>query len=297
MSYLELYKKRMNTSTDSVLDSRVNTITNAFDRNFAKSYGYKKGEKIEVIGQDTVPIDFIVHSGNSVLEQDITFRPNTTVKVGSYVTYDDRAYIVREVNYNDVAPNAHCFYCNQSINLKNIPHKILCYTNSTTYGSKGILDQQKFYELDSKTKIYMQRNEYTETIRIGQRVMFDNQYVYKITEKDDLVYKGMYIMVAQKDEILPMDDFENNIAWNEHETDDTVVEEKTYVIEGSEKVRLGETEYYSLKGVAGDWTIDDTSIAKIVDINQQTNTVQVKFIKRGWFTLSCDNKSLDIMVC
>ena len=294
MSYLELYKKRMNRDMGDVLDIRTKIGEDAINRNFKKAHGYKLASLMREIGYVSEDIDIVVNSKTSELEKSFELRPNTEVGVGSYISYDNKTYIIREVNYDSLNPSAYGFYCNQKINFKNIEYDFPCYTNSTTYGSKGILDQTKFYELDSKTKIYIQKNKYTDKIKIGQRVMFDNRYLYKITEIDDLVFKGMFTAVAQRDESMPMDDFENNVAWNEYEED--VPENVVSEIKGDEKVKLGNTGVYTTDIEDANWNIDDESIATIIECSG--NSVTVKFNKRGWFTLSCNDKvSLDVMVC
>ncbi len=296
MSYLELYKKRMGIDMGDVLTIRENTTKATINRNFTKTHGYKRAHILDVVANTNTDIDIVVTSGTSQLEKTINLRPDTKLPIGIYVSYDDKTYIVREVDYDQLTPHASGFFCNQAINLKGVSVTIPCYTNSTTYGSKGIIDQSKFYELDSKTKIYLQKNIYTKAIKIGQRIMFDNQYLYKITEKDDLVFKGMYILVAQRDEAMPMDDFENNLAWNEYEADVPIpTEDVTPTIIGAEKVKLGEVAIYEATTENPQWSIDDESIARIIKVSGKTVTIEC--LKRGWFTLTCNGSLLDVMVC
>lgn len=140
-----------------------------------------------------------------------------------------------------------------------------------------------FYELDSKTKIYVQKNRLSNLLKIGSRVMFANKYVYKITEFDDLVFDGMYTVVAQRDEIMPMDDFVNNLAWNTFDDDIEKPPLQEILISGSEKIILNNIEIYKTD-IDCTWEIDDLSLATIV--SSSNRDIQIKGIKRGWITLT-----------
>ena len=288
MSYLEIYKKRMGGTKTQAHDKRHETAKHIANRNFTLTEGYFPAILNER-GSETVEIDIAVRSGTSELQKYIFFRPDTRVKIGSYVTYNGKTYIVREVNIDVNTPKGDCYYCNQAISFKGLDKAIPCYSNSTTYGSKGILDQNKFYELDSKTKVYIQRNKYTETLKIGQRIMFANEYVYKITEIDDLVFKGMYTIVCQRDEILPMDDFENNIAYNEFQNTEEKPETpspENVDITGETKIKIGNEYTYTLTQAVEEcqWLIDDESIATIISASD--DSVTIAGAVTGWITLS-----------
>lgn len=302
MSYLDIYKKRVGNSGTNVLETRTNIGKRQINYNFTKAHGYYKAKLYETYADDGKDIDIVVKSTTSGLEKSIMFRPDTEVGTGAYVSYNKRTYIIREVDVDQIIPKATAFLCNRHINIKGYNKDLPCYTNSTTYGSKGILDQGKFYELDSKTKIYIQSNEVTETIKIGQRIMFANRYVYKITEIDDLVFPNMLSIVAERDETLPMDDFENNLAWNEHDSHEEPKQVSRVMgskITGSEKIKFNESDIYTInKPVA--WRIDDETIATIV--SKTETKVEIRGIKRGWVTLTATDNggvqcSLDIMVC
>lgn len=302
MSYLDIYKKRVRGQGESALEVRTNASKQYINRNFTNAHGYQRAIMYTSYTDEGTDIDVVVESLNSELEKDLIFRPDTVVNTGSYISYNKKFYIVREVDVDQITPKATTFLCNRHINLKGFEKNIPCYTNSTTYGSKGILDQGKFYELDSKTKIYVQLNEVTQTMKIGQRVMFANRYVYKITEIDDLVFPNMLSIVAERDETLPMDDFENNLAWNEHDSHEEPKQVSRVMgskITGSEKIKFNESDIYTInKPVA--WRIDDETIATIV--SKTETKVEIRGIKRGWVTLTATDNggvqcSLDIMVC
>lgn len=307
MSYLKLYRKKLNRDGNNIREKRLNDSKNTLSRNFATMNGYRECTLLEHMNfttetRESVPFEIVVKSETDELKKTFLLRPNTTVSNGSYISFEGRTYIIKETNIDPILPASSAYLCNREIKLHKDDDPIPCYTNSTTYGSKGILDQEKFYELDSKTKIFIQRNEVTEDMYIGQRVMFGSRYVYKITEMDDLVYPQMFICVAQRDENVPMDDFENNVAWNSYEKptppntedDDTIVE-----ITGVSKIKLGETFTYE-SNLDVEWSVDDPTIATITHFTN--NTVEVIGIKRGWVTLTATTvdeavSELNIMIC
>ncbi len=307
MSYLKLYRKKLNRDGNNIREKRLNDSKNTLSRNFATMNGYRECTLLEHMNfttetRESVPFEIVAKSETDELKKTFLLRPNTTVSNGSYISFEGRTYIIKETNIDPILPTSSAYLCNREIKLHKDDDPIPCYTNSTTYGSKGILDQEKFYELDSKTKIFIQRNEVTEDMYIGQRVMFGSRYVYKITEMDDLVYPQMFICVAQRDENVPMDDFENNVAWNSYEKptppntedDDTIVE-----ITGVSKIKLGETFTYE-SNLDVEWSVDDPTIATITHFTN--NTVEVIGIKRGWVTLTATTvdeavSELNIMIC
>ena len=129
--------------------------------------------------------------------------------------------------------------------------------------------------------------------------MFANRYVYKITEMDDLVFPNLYIIVAQRDESMPMDDFENNIAWNTHDTPTISEETEPSEIVGDERFKLHESRTYTINQSVT-WEIDDTTI--VATSNMTETSIELLGIKRGWVTLTATTSEgqsyeKDIMIC
>lgn len=259
--------------------------TLASDRYFTQIAGYKRAKLNFEDG-----IDIVTESTKTSLEKYMHLRHGAKVNSGDYITYTDnadreeRTYIVRSVNYDQINPIAHGFFCNQSFRLPNVEEPILCYSNSTTYGNKGTMDVNSFSLLDSKTKIYVKKTKDTDTIALGTRIMFNNKYVYKITECDDVVFPGMYIIVAKRVESLVMDDFENNLAYNE---DIKVVDNPTVPIEipisGADKIKVGKEETFTVSENVT-WVIDDPTAVAVV--NQDARSITLKGIKPTWIVLS-----------
>lgn len=256
------------------------------------AHGYRKAILKQDYKGETVEIDVVVKSATSELEKKMMFRPDTKIGAGAYISYANKTYILRELDIDQITPKGLAFYCNRYISFNGGKESLPCYTNSTTYGSKGILDQEKFYELDSKTKVYIQKNSLSDTLYVGQRIMFDKKYVYKITEVDDLVYDGMYIIVCQRDEVLPMDDFDNNIAYNKNSVPEEEQEEESCLITGNDTIRIGTTQTYFINTNGGSWVLDDESLVSYIE---EDNQIEITALSFGWINLSYVNTDGEVI--
>lgn len=268
MSYLDLYKKRMLATGVSGMDARMNESIFASEVFFTQTAGYKRA----TLNFET-EIDIVVESTLTPLEKKMHLRPSSEVNSGDYISYGGRTYIIRSVNYDKITPIAQAFFCNQTFRLPNVKEPILCYSNSTTYGNKGTVDVNSFSQLDSKTKIYVRKTDATNNIVLGTRIMFNNKYVYKITECDDVVFPGMFIMVAQREEGLVMDDYENNLAYND---DDKIkippVSNEEIPIIGLDRVKIGEEVTFVTESDVV-WEIDGNEDVEIVKQNRRSITL------------------------
>lgn len=297
MKYFEIYKKRINKDGNNLREKREKDSRDTLDRNFNLINGYKKCLLLEPEDVNKnlgvkKPFDIVIKSGTEELKKDFMFRPNVKVANGSYISIDgeDRTYIVNITNYDGTLPVAHCYLCNEKIKLKGCPVEFPIYENSTTFGTKGIVDNggSKFLELDSKTRAYLQYNKFTERIPLGYRFIFKNRYVFSVTEIDHMVYDHL-IVTMKITERHPNDDFENNIAWNEHPIDFTdllhdKVHDETLHINGSSSIRVGKTEDYFINWSLVDWSYSGEGEIEIVSHDEES--VTILGIKKGIVTLT-----------
>lgn len=285
MSYFELYKKRLNKNGNTVREKRLNESIATLNRNFTLMQGYKRGIKVgsEDISENHKltgeQIDVVVRSGTEELKKDLLLRPETKIDNGTYLILNDqRKYIVNTVNNDGILPVAHCYLCNSEIRMKGCPVDFPIYENSTTFGTKGIVDNggSKFLELDSKTRAYLQFNEYTSRIPLGYRFIFKNKYVFSVTEIDHMVYDHL-IMTMKITERHPNDDFENNIAWNEKEIDfsdltpvESQKETDSVFIDGSSSIRIGGMSEYFTNGKGAEWEVTGDGDFEIIDKDNES---------------------------
>ena len=296
MSYLELYRKRLNRDGSNIREKRLKDSRDALDRNFTIMNGYKECTLIESYDVNEnygrgKPFEVVIKSGTEELKKDLIFRPYVSVESGSYISIDDedRTYIVNTINQDRTLPVAHCFLCNAMLKIKGCPMEFPIYENSTTFGTKGIVDNggNKFLELDSKTRAYLQYNKFTERIPLGYRFIFKNRYVFSVTEIDHMVY-GHFIMTMKITEKHPDDDFENGIAWNENDIDFTdllgdKVQEEAILIEGSPSVKVGTTTDYFANYENGKWSYEGEG--EIGILGQCDDYVTILGVSKGVVTL------------
>lgn len=296
MSYFDLYKKKLNKNGNNIREKREKDSKSALDRNFTIMGGYKEctltepQDVNENFGEGR-PFEVVIKSGTEELKKDFLFRPNTHVKNGSYISInnEDRTYIVNTVNRDEILPVAHCYLCNDVIRIKGCPVDFPIYENSTTFGTKGIVDNggSKFLELDSKTRAYLQFNKFTSRIPLGYRFIFKHKYVFSVTEIDHMVYDHL-IVTMKITEKHPNDDFENNIAWNAEDIDfsdllNDKIQDESLFIDGVPSLRVGATTEYFINHDNVQWSFKGDGDIEIVA--RDGESVMILGVEKGIVTL------------
>ena len=279
MSYLKAYKRRVSKRGTTYLENSENQGREHLEREFTNIAGYNRA----ILNKDG-EIDIIVESTQNSLNKYALLRPSAELKNGDYLTFNKQTWIVRSTDYANLNPKSEIFLCNQKLTLKNPYIQIPCYINTTTYGTKGVVSAEKFYESDSKIKMYIQRNELTEGIKEGYRFILTNRYVYKVTGIEDVTYPGMFTITCEHEESLEMDDFANNLAYNDG---DTVSKPATKVeIVGETQIKKSSQYTYQLSNqdIMGEWSIDDETLATIEQVNGNEITLKTSK-KSGWIEL------------
>lgn len=289
MKYYNLYQKRVGLKGTSFKEVAKNEMAETMNAEFESILGHTEG-----FLNFKEPFDVVLTTTTNALTRTALLRPKTTLQSGDYLTLEGETWIVRGVNSTRPSMTAELFLCNQTFNLAGVDEPIYCYNNSTTFGTKGVSDIGHFQELDSKTRLYFQRNSITEQIKIGHRLMFANEYLFKVSDINDLVYPGMYIVTCEVDSALDMDDFENNLAYNEGTTLPPAVEEDPILyleITGASQIRKGfKTRYKVNSPIKGEWLLDDPSLGQLNVISDQ----EVEFIagqRAGWAELCFATRS------
>lgn len=279
MSYLNAYKRRVSKRGTTYLENSESYAKEHLEREFTNIAGYNKA----VLNKDD-ETELVVQSTTSNLSKTIMFRPSAKIKSGDYLTFNNNTWIVRSTDYEGLHPKSEVFLCNQKLTFKN-PYSIFpCHVNTTTYGTKGLVSAEKFYESDSKIKLYIQRNKVTDKLKEGYRFILGNRYAYKITGIEDITYPGMFTITCEHDESLEMDDFENNLAYNENEIE--AGQTPSVEILGETQVKKSSLYHYQLStpSIKGEWMIDDETLATIIDENEHQITLQTHK-KSGWVEL------------
>lgn len=239
-TYSDRYKARMGEqSNGSNREVRMKQTKATYNRNFKDVEGYREGilwdrDTVDSGHQkESTPIDVVMTTNSNGYEKLLTFRPDTKIKIGSYIKIKEfegdeepKTYIVRELMKPDPVPTYKAFECSQTLLIKGCPIPFPCFSYNSTYSSKGLIDADVGYTLDSRNKLYIQKNKFScrlweyyhgYRIRLGDE---EGWVTFKITEMDDFSYKGMFIVSLKVEQSHHLDGAEEpTYAWNEREID------------------------------------------------------------------------------
>ena len=170
-------------------------------------------------------MDVLVRHALTGQEKKIITKPYVTLPIGSYVRYNDVTCIIREnlLDPQDVMPSYRAFVCTTELRLKGCPFAFPVYAFNSSYSSKGLIDLDKVMGIDSRNKLYIQKNKYTVRLyehHRNYRIIIgdeETQYYYFITEMDDISYPNMFVISLKIDEKHPNDD--GFYAYNENPID------------------------------------------------------------------------------
>ncbi len=291
MSYLDTYKRRVDRRGTTQNEIMKRHALENLERNFSHIIGCTK-----VIINNKRETEMVIESSADEFSKKAITRPDEDVSIGDYFEINSRFWLVKTINIDVLTPVCNLLICNQQLNARWFKKPIYCHANNTTYGSKGLIDNgSKFLELDAKTKIYIQKNEETDRLYLGYRFILNHRYVYRITEIENTIYGGIYVLTCQMDEANMMDDFENNLAYNKNEESEieglpipTPEPTTTPQIIGEEQIKRGTRQTYRLEhGFAHQWTIDDEHLATVIPLSMNEVEI-VTHQKSGWLTLTCE---------
>ena len=233
--YSEMYRQRVAKGTDgSARQIRLQQAKDNYDRNFKDIMGYLQAEYLDadMVNNSELakPLDIVISTNTNGYERLISCRPDILLKAGTYIYYEEmgikKIAIIRELLKSEPIPTYKAFECSQTLTIKNCPYPFPCFSYNSTYSSKGLIDTDRNYILDSRNKLYIQKNEFSCRLweqYHGYRIILgddDGTVVFKITEMDDFSYKGMFIVSLKVEQRHHLDGVENKLwAYNEKEID------------------------------------------------------------------------------
>ena len=306
--YSEMYRQRVAKGTNgSARQIRLQQAKDNYDRNFKDIMGYLQAEYLDadMVNNSELakPLDIVISTNTNGYERLISCRPDTLLKVGTYIYYEEmgikKIAIIRELLKSEPIPTYKAFECSQTLTIKNCPYPFPCFSYNSTYSSKGLIDTDRNYILDSRNKLYIQKNEFSCRLweqYHGYRIILgddDGTVVFKITEMDDFSYKGMFIVSLKVEQRHHLDGVENKLwAYNEKEIDFSDLggseEEGVEVIKPLEIMsemyyRVGDTfEMIATKPV-NEWNYD-LSFFSTLEIEDEY-TLKGKLAKTGKLTI------------
>lgn len=233
--YSDRYRKKVAKGTDgSARSLRMKQAKDTYNRNFKDIIGYLQATYLDCDmvnnNEPAKDLDIVISTNTNGYERIINCRPDTILKVGTYVYYEEmgikKIAIIRELLKSEPIPTYKAFECSQTLYIKNCPYPFPCFSYNSTYSSKGLIDTDRNYILDSRNKLYIQKNEFSCRLwenYHGYRIVLgddDGTVVFKITEMDDFSYKGMFIVSLKVEQRHHLDGVEDwRYAWNENEID------------------------------------------------------------------------------
>ena len=228
MPSIEQYKRRLRMSNRGIKEKR----RKAADLNNKLAWELADGHQDAlVLTRNEVDknkdqwheMDILVRHALTGQEKKIITKPYTELPIGSYVRYNDITCIIREnlLDPQDVMPSYKAYTCTTELRLKGCPFTFPVYSFNSSYSSKGLIDLDKVMGIDSRNKLYVQKNKYTVRLyehHRNYRIIIgdeETKYYYFITEMDDISYPGMFVISLKIDEKHPNDD--GFFAYNEHD--------------------------------------------------------------------------------
>ena len=274
------------TSRETILDEMVeqyNYADNNVITEFDVLINTKKAKDVFI--NDT-PSKVLIEYKNDKNNRDSKFFIQVksypkTIKAGdilSYVANDETGELEYYISTSKPMQNRgydvnYVRYCNQIINLGNglfVPALV----EGESYGVKIFQGNNEFIsDIDTKVKVQVQKNELTESVKVGTRIMFSHSKhgIYKIG--DVSVYQeGILVYTCKKDRYMEgYDDIENNLAYNE-----TGNISSDIYIRGKDEIRKGRQESFAIsEDVNGYFMISDEDILKINVVSSDEKQITI----------------------
>ena len=291
MSYYEVRKRQLQNIGSNENESMINNSKLTIINGFKNTPAYKLGKLVQ---NDLAEIDLdtrIVNIDNSVKEKKIYLLPDTVVKVGEYIKYLDRTYLVQEFEDNLISPMCKVLLCNASLKWRGLESPIPCYITNSSYGSKGeVHNIEQISDFDARAVIYVGNNILTKAIRNGMRFIFKHSKddVYEVTKKTT-AYDDYISLTCKYVKWVQEDDFENNIAFNSFLEDDVDPSIDVDLI-GEEYVLINTSETYTMQNATNVTFIldEDTLLEGNAEIVSQDGvSCVVKMLKAKMVQIEC----------
>ncbi|MBK1611785.1 hypothetical protein [Bacillus cereus] len=303
MSY-STFRSRMNSKGGTRYERNFNKMSRSFELWFENTLA-KEEVEIDGVKQYAV-INDQNQNNNKDLSDDkyMVVKNESNLKVGSIMKWRDREWLVFSDEEKSVPTH-------KQTKIRPSNGRIKWMINGKVSGIEGnghpaVIKNNTLYTLglstsghhswivNAKMLMYMQDNSETRNIAIGQRV-FISGAVYQVMFKEWMSRNGMIQFLLEEDFVDPSrDNVELGVAdyyvdgkeqGGGEETPKPV--EKTVVITGSEKARIGSTVKYeanvyedgnldSEEGIT-EWTVmDDSAVATIVE--QSTKGISIRIV-------------------
>lgn len=279
----------------TVYERRMKNAQKSFDRYFDTSISKETvlidENEYEAIFQDQN------QSNNKDLSDDkyMIVENDTKIHVGSIVDWRKKIWLVFTEEQKTIPTHQQLKVKESNGYIKWMTSKGVCghgkghpaYIQNQTLYTLGVSTSgNNSWIVNAKMMMYMPDDEETRTVKIGQR-LFIGGAVYQVMFKDYVSRKGLIHYLLEENFVNPeIDNVEEGIAnyydFVDKNKDDTKPEEEmaNFVIDGSEKARIGSTMEYVVNPNTIDiveWTIADTESTATIN-EQTTKKISVRIV-------------------
>lgn len=287
MSYFDLYKKRLINNGGTPSAELVNNNKYILQYNFKDDPSYYKGIlKKSDLSEVEIELRMVNTSKSNVKK--MYLLPNTNTNEGDYIQIvkDEVTvnYLVTDFEDNLISKCSYVTECNQVLKLPN-GKEYPCVIANDSYGSKINSSNDILSEIDTKLKIQVQCNEDTlKECDLDIRYMFNSSKfdIYKTTDINTSIKKGMLTMISQKDKFLPnLDRLEDNYCFQGSTDNNTPINPSTdYIIQGEDTIKVNKEYIYTVEPQEGvitfsldEYTISE-NIAEIISTDSYSCVVK-----------------------
>lgn len=286
MSYFDLYKKRLMNNGGSSSAELVNNNKYILQYNFKDDPSYYKGIlKKSDLSEVEIELRMVNTSKSNVKK--MYLLPNTNAHEGDYIQIvkDEVTvnYLVTDFEDNLISKCSYVTECNQVLKLpsgKEYP----CVISNDSYGSKINSSNDILREIDTKLKIEIQCNKDTlEECDLDIRYMFNSSKfdIYKTTDINTSIKKGMLTMITEKDKFFPsLDRLEDNYCFQGSTDNNTPTTSTNYIIQGEDTIKVNKEYIYTIEPQEGDITFSldeytiSENIAEIISVDSYSCTIK-----------------------
>jgi hypothetical protein len=239
ISYFDVWKKKMESNGGNIVQARINTSKDFFNRNFTEDPSYKLAtlKKRDMNIADSNLDTRIINVDTDVYKKKIYVRPDTKIEAGDYIVYNDKTYLALSVEDNLISPYAHTNFCNYTLKwmidgvLYSMPAIV---TNNTKYtlGIKSV-SSSSITEADGMFGAIISYNDIAKLIPLGKRFIVNGQ-AWEATQLDhSSVLNVLSILLGETSKITENDNLDLEIAdYYQHKYTITLNSNTQSVVEG-----------------------------------------------------------------
>lgn len=294
---VELFKKRMNSAGKNHYDRTMIRKAKEFSDFFRDALN-KENCLIDGVSTEAVFQDHSQSNNKDLSDDKYVILPNETkCDVGSYIYWRKSNWLVFTEEFKTIPTHQQLKVKEVNENIKWIDEKGNICNDGLGWGA--YVQNQTLYTLgvsftgnnialvNAKMMMYMQDNKETRKLKVQDRIFIGN-HVYTVMFMDTVSRKGLINYLLEQDTISEAyDNQELRIAdYYKKKNEEAPVEPETEDVEvevlGDEKVRIGKTYIYSVKGNSKveEWSvesIDGTDLPFVIqERDDKKLTIRVK---------------------